>query len=298
MNGIREMNKKKDLTRIDKLITETLAIEVEHARESGKLGYMARALAQATMPHSKTEGQQFTRVNGAYTLSIIAPIEIGLPYGTIPRLLIAWITTQAVKTRKREIILGSTLSNFMEQLGLTPSGGPWGSIRRLREQSCRLFSATVSCHYKDNNLRAGKGFLIADGYALWWDPKSPNQKCFWESNVTLTESFFNEIIEKPIPIHMDALKALKRSPMALDIYSWLTYRVSYLKQPVIIPWVTLQVQFGADYQDTRNFKLRFLQQLKNVLIVYQKAKVEAGDTGLILKPSKSHIPKIVNKPVN
>ena len=58
---------------IDKLITEALAIEAQEAKEAGALGFMARALTQATMPHKKTEECAFERTNGAFTLSIVAP---------------------------------------------------------------------------------------------------------------------------------------------------------------------------------------------------------------------------------
>ena len=83
---------------LNKLITEALAIEAEEAREAGALGFMARALVQATMPHSKVDGNEFERVNGAFSLNILAPSKVGLPYGSIPRLLMAWISTEATRT--------------------------------------------------------------------------------------------------------------------------------------------------------------------------------------------------------
>ena len=82
---------------IDKLITEALALEVQEAKEAGALGFMARSLTQATMPHKKTEEYAFERTNGVFTLNIVSPPKIGLPYGTVPRLLMAWVTTEAVR---------------------------------------------------------------------------------------------------------------------------------------------------------------------------------------------------------
>ena len=77
--------------------------------------------------------------------------------------------------------------------------------------------------------------------------------------------------------------------MALDIYCWLTYRMSYLRKPAEIPWPALEMQFGADYGRTIDFKVNFLKQLQAVLVVYPEAKVEEGNHGLLLKPSKPHI---------
>src|SRR5262245_10291785 len=98
---------------LNKLITESLAIEEKEAKEAGALGYMARVLTQATLPHKKVEENQFKRSNGVLTLSIMAPEEVGLPYGTIPRLLLSWLTTEAVKTKTPELVLGKTLNEFM-----------------------------------------------------------------------------------------------------------------------------------------------------------------------------------------
>jgi hypothetical protein len=91
---------------------------------------------------------------------------------------------------------------------------------------------------------------------------------------------------------MRALKALKRSPMALDIYCWLTYRLSYLRKPTEIPWAVLQIQFGADYTRTRGFKESFLHHLRKILTLYPEANVEKGERGLLIKPSKPHVAQL------
>lgn len=278
---------------IEKIISEALAIEREEAYAAGAIGYMARALIQATMPHSKTEGSEFKRKNGFFKLTILADSEIGLPYGSLPRLLISWITTEAVKTKKKEIVLGHTLSKFMSELGLIPSGGRWGTITRLKDQMKRLFSSAISCTYDDGKTFGIRNVLPVEEANLWWDPKNPEQATIWESTLLLGDSFFKEIINNPVPIDMRALKALKKSPMALDIYCWLTYRMSYLKGKTSIPWEALQVQFGADYKDVRQFKRRFLDQLKKVSIIYPNAKLSETSESLVLSPSKPHIQKQV-----
>jgi hypothetical protein len=157
----------------------------------------------------------------------------------------------------------------------------------------RLFSSAISLRYSDKALDAGLGFNLADEYSLWWNPKSPDQLPLWKSTVTLGSKFFREITERPVPIDLRALKALKRSPMALDIYCWLTHRMFYLQKPVEIPWPLLQLQFGADYslkgQGPRDFKKKFLHQLKNVCVIYPEANVGEGERGLALKPSPPHV---------
>ena len=283
---------KKEITpSVERLINDALAIESESALEAGALGFMARAMVQATLPHKKVDGNEFERRNGNFTLSLLAPSKIGLPYGTVPRLLLAWVTTEAVKTKARELELGDSMASFMGELGMSPTGGTKGDITRLKNQTRRLFASTVSASYEDASKVADIGYRLADESVLWWDSKSPEQAGLWRSTVTLSEKFFNEVIDRPVPIDMRAMKALKRSPMALDIYTWLTYRSSYLKQPTVIPWAALALQFGSNYAQVRQFKAAFLTELRKVVTVYGMVQVEPTDNGLMVKPSITHIPR-------
>lgn len=283
-----------------KLVEEAMAIEAEDAKAAGALGFMARMLVQATMPHRDPGAvTAWGRRNGAFSLVIQpgvtidarthAPVTIGLPFGSLPRLLLAWISTEAVRTREPVVVLGDTLSCFMRQLDMMPTGGRWGSITRLRMQMKRLFSASISCTYEGEEHWANAGFRIADETHLWWDPKNPDQADLWQSTVTLGQKFYQELIEHPVPIDMRALRALRRSPLALDLYCWLTYRMSYLHRDTTIPWVSLQAQFGADYKRERDFKHKFIQTLRKVLTVYPAAHATPANKGLLLKPSRTHI---------
>ncbi len=281
---------------LNKLIENALAIEAREAKEAGTLGYMGRALVQATMPHKRTPGNEFIRKNGTFTLVMLSPSHIGLPYGSIPRLLTAWITTEAVRTKQRKLALGRSLCSFMSKLELVPTGGRWGTITHLREQMTRLFSSSISCLYEDSKQEIGINMQVAEEYQLWWEPKMPEQTTLWESTLTLNKKFFDEIINNPVPLDMDVLKALKRSPMALDIYCWMTYRMSYLKKNTEISWVLLQAQFGANYaanpQGIRDFKRAFLRELRKVNLMYPRLNATSGENGLILEPSKPHIPRL------
>lgn len=277
--------------RIDDLIREALAIEAHEAKEAGALGFMARALTQATLPHSNPHGHTFERQNGLMNLTIMAPPKFGLPYGSYPRLLLSWLTTEAVRTKSPELQLGPSLSSFMAELSLLPTGGRWGTIPRLRDQMNRLFTSTISCTYTNGDFDAGKGFMLTSEFQLWWHPKNPDQATLWNSTVTLSHEFFKDVIDSPIPVDMRALKALKKSPMALDIYCWLTYRMSYLRKKTLIPWKCLQMQFGSDYAVQRQFKAAFLKHLKSVCLIYPEARVYDLPRGLILEPSRPHVAK-------
>ena len=226
-------------------------------------------------------------------MRITAHPRFGLPYGSYPRLVLAWLTTEVVRTRSPELELGQTFSSFMAELGLTPTGGRWGTISRLRDQIKRLFTASVWCLYEADDQTTAQGFQIAEKFNLWWEPQTPEQAGKWRSTVTLGSQLFDEIPAHPIPIDSRALRGLKRSPMAVDIYCWLTYRMSYLKKQITIPWEALQMQFGADYpldqRGLRHFREAFIKHLRTVQTLYPKANMEAATNGLTLCPSPTHV---------
>ena len=276
---------------MDRIISHALAIEQEAALEAGALGFMARAMIQATLPHKKVAGNTFERTNGNYTLTIIASPKIGLPYGAMPRLLLSWVTTEAIRTKSRDLVLGDSLSGFMRELGLVPTGGRWGSITTLKNQSERLFGSVFQAYYKNTDTKESAilNKTIADAAHFWWDAPSPDQIGMWNSNIKLSEQFFDEVTSHPVPIDMRAIKALKGSAMALDIYCWLTYRSSYLKKQTEIPWGLLALQFGSAYNRTDNFKAAFVKELRKVLFIYPDARVDVTAKGLIVKPAPPHI---------
>jgi len=278
------------------LIATSLAIEAQDAKSAGTIGYMARGLTIATMPHREPKSPVFERQNGQFTLSMIGRPSIGLPYGSLPRLLVSWVTTEAVRTQNRELTLGQSLSDFLTQLDLNRSGGKRGDITRLRDQMRRLFGCMISAEFNGKTKWALENIILAERAVVFWDPQNENDAGVWDSSLLLSEPFFRECIEHPVPVDMRAFMSLKRSPLAIDIYTWLTYRFSYLSGRTTIPWISLKGQFGADYQDTpqglRDFRRAYIRELQKVMQVYPNAKVEPTEDGLVLQPSLTSVKRI------
>ena len=173
------------------------------------LGFMARLMALCSLPRTNPGKQkEYKRVNGPYTLYMIAGGGNKLPFGNLPRLLMAWVCTEAVRTQSRELVLGRSLSKFMRTLGAYNSGGQ--PQTRLRNQMKRLFGCTVSLIYEDERGE------------FWWNERKPDDPSLWDSKIELGEKFFHEIIRHPVPLDMNTLTALKRSTLGLDLYLWLT----------------------------------------------------------------------------
>ena len=147
---------------------------VSASEADADLGFMARTMALCSLPRTNPGNQkEYIRRNGPYTLGMTAGIDSKLPFGNFPRLLLAWVCTEAVQTQSRELVLGRSLSDFMRALGLEPVGG----VRtRLRNQMRRLFSAHVQLVYEDEHGEARVSSSVADRTELWWNERKPDER--------------------------------------------------------------------------------------------------------------------------
>ena len=206
----------------------TLADQIDQlvgaSEADAERGFMARLMALCSLPRSNPGNRhRYVRRNGPYTLIMYSSGEHKLPFGNLPRLILAWLCTEAVRTQNRVLILGPSLSKFMRTLGINSdlarlSGGPRGEQTRLRNQMKRLFDCTVKLAYKDEHGEAAVNSLIARRAEFWWNERKPDQSSLWDSKIELGEDLFYEIINHPVPIDMNTLTALKRSALGLDLY--------------------------------------------------------------------------------
>lgn len=298
--------------RLEGMIRDSLTIEYEDAKAAGMLGYMSRSLVQATLPHTDPKCSFYERTSGIVTLSITGRPSIGLPYGSLPRTLLAWICSEAVRTKSRELDLGRSQTEFLQKMGL----GTGGSYTRpLKDQAHRLFSSLITVtSTNDNNVGLGNT-VIAKNARLFWNPRNPDERSLWDSVLTLTADFFEDVTAAPVPIDLRVLHQLKKSPMAMDIYTWASYRQFLMKAKgqgmVRIPWSALQAQFGSGYGHARvtrdegeserkakdkqalwNFKHNFVKRLNEVGIFYPELIEGISDCPkfFTMKSVKLHVP--------
>ena len=275
---------------VDQLVT---ASEADPDR-----GFMARMMVLCSLPRSNPGNRlQYKRVNGPYTLHMIAGGSNKLPFGNFPRLILAWVSTEAVRTRNRVLILGPSLAEFMRALGIYSSGG--GNVHtKLRNQMRRLFGCTVQLTYKEETGEVTVNTLIADRTEFWWNERKPDQSSLWDSKIELSEKFFSEIIRHPVPLDMNTLTALKRSSLGLDLYLWLVYRTFPLRTPLRISWRQVYRQFGvapanaSDRVTVRNFQRKVLRELKKIKLAWTGLNYATAPGVLILLPSTPAIPPL------
>lgn len=272
--------------------------------------YLARFLIQCTLPHRDPgDVPVWTRKNGLYTLGVQpgwdfeANQSMGYPWGSLPRLLLVWIVTEAKRTGSRRLDLGDSLSAFMLELGLNPANGTGqkSDSRRLKEAMRRLFAARISFyqHVTDGHRKGERtsDMQVAPDREFWWDTKSPDQNALWGSWIELGEKFFAAIMESTVPCDMRALRLLKRSPLALDLYvlcNWIGANLGS-KPEHFISWEMLGQQIGGDYANPSDLRRKVKAELRKVKLAHPGLNVTfpTKGGGIVIKPSLPAVPRLV-----
>ncbi|MCA1853318.1 MAG: hypothetical protein LC647_13235 [Beggiatoa sp.] len=216
--------------------------------------------------------------------------------------MLFWMTTQALRNKAKEnsrrLHLGKSLKEFMLAIGLNPDNGSRGAkrsdARRLNDQMYRLFNAVIS--FEANAEREGRGItarrnmLVADDVVFWWDIKTPQQGTLWDSYIDLSPRFYEAITAAPVPVDVRALRALKSSALALDLYSWLTYeayRAHKSAKPRFETWEQLQAHMGGDYTGNDalgNFRKKVKAALRKITAIYPLLKLGDRQGGITVLP--------------
>ena len=264
---------------------------VSASEADADLGFMGRTMALCSLPRSNPGNRkEYKRVNGPFTLYMVAGGGNKLPFGNLPRLILAWISTEAVRTRSRVLILGPSLAKFMKTLGVYSSGGGNAGIK-LRNQMRRLFGCTVQLSYKEGNEEQFVNSPIAARGKYWWNPNNNSALPGWNSTIVIGEDLFNEIIRHPVPLDMNTLTALKRSTLGLDLYLWLVYRTFALRAPLRLSWQQVYGQFGrhpdkaSDKNTVQMFRRAALRELKKIKLAWTELNYSTAPGVLILHPS-------------
>jgi len=262
-------------------IRETSALETK------QIAFIPRLMATASLPVSKQQDNEFIRRNGNRTLTMLASREIGLPYGATPRLALCAITTLSKQNQSNIISLGPSTAHFLNIMGKSCTGGKNGSLTYAREQLKRLLSCTIQVTQSSEHRWDMTSLRVSQSASMLWQPNSPYR---WQSQLILTDEFYQHTQQYAIPIDLRVLHACGHYPLAMDIYCWLTYRYYSLKRPITISWGDLMIQFGNRYQRDAHFKANFRNALNRVALFYPQARFVLDQYGIQLLPSPTHVP--------
>jgi hypothetical protein len=205
--------------------------------------------------------------------------SIGLPYGAYALLLCIDWSSQAYNNRSRDIELGKNLGDTMKRLGLNVGGGK--TRERLLEQAERL----VRCRLTFDIRGKGKSALINQTIVdtAVFNESARNSR--FVERIRLSETFYQQLLQYPVAIDPLSIMTIRNSPMAIDVYCWLAYRLLAVSEPTNISWTGLKAQFGPGVTAMRNFKFQFAESLHLAKSVYFGARADLTERGITLLPS-------------
>lgn len=274
---------------------------LDEAPESSPL-YQHSVLCQTCMPY-RDPGQGvrlWERRNGYVHLEIQAGrvldpqserfVEVGLPFGPKPRLVLYHLNAEALRTRSSTIELEDSLTAFVRRtLGLDSQGR---NMRVVKNQLARLAAADFRLGVKSEDRAVTVKSTIIDGLELW-TPKDPGQRILWPTMIQFSPRYFESLMKHAVPLNEAAVSRLSASAMGLDIYTWLAQRLHRVPtgRRQLVPWVSLWEQFGAGYARINDFRRVFLRTLNQVQVVYPDARISPTTRGLVLSPSRPPVPR-------
>lgn len=181
---------------------------------------------QVGLPRSKVDGREFMRQSGAAWVNVQAgyldegkgPVQQPIPYGALPRLALAHVSTYAVRNKAKEIPIGDSAAQFLDLMGMGDDGRRYAS---LRKQMHALAACRLQIGYKGRTFNG----QAVEQFDAWLANKDTGQRALWPGLMVLSDHFYSSLIESAVPLDKRALHALKGSALALDVYAWLAHRL-------------------------------------------------------------------------
>lgn len=282
---------------VDRGVVEAASLYMSD--EDGSLGFAFSGWAQCALPHRRLNDDARWEIAGERVRLVVEPglrptsddgpmEHIGVPYGSVARLILLFLQTEALRKRTREVELGGSLRQWLTKIGASIGGS---NARAVRDQAERISRCRLTFHIQGSGKIGLVNQSIVDR-ALFIENDSRQGRLSLET-AKLSEGFFEQLMKHPVPIEEAAIKAISNNPAALDAYLWLAYRLHVLSGDKLITWKALKSQFGTGYKELFHFKPRFTQALALATAVYPAAKIEVLEQGVVLKPSRPPVmPKI------
>ena len=259
--------------------------------------YQHSVLCHTCLPY-RNPGEtlrRWTRKNGFLTLEVDAGraydsrvadfVDVGLPFGPKPRLVLYHLNAEALRTRSPVIELADTLTAFVRRtLGLDAHGR---NLATVREQLTRLAASEFRIGKPDADRSVTVHGRILSGVTLWTSQEH-SPKVLWPTQVQFSQEYFESLTRHAVPLNETAVSRLSHNAMGLDIYAWLAQRLHRIEadKNAAVSWAALSQQFGAGYGQVRGFRRVFKRTLAQVKVVYPDARFELTAEGMRLHHSR------------
>ncbi len=261
--------------------------------ESG-LGFIYSGWAQCALPHRRLADDEPWQVASERVRLVVQPglrpvgdegrlESVGVPFGAHARLILLFLQTEALRTGSREVELGGSLRKWMARVGIQPGGS---AFRSVRDQAERISRCRLSFHIQGNGRTTALVNQSVVDRALFIEVDDGEQGRLSLEVAKLSEGYFEQLRRHPVPLEEAAIKALSNNSAAMDAYIWLAYRLHALPEERLVTWKALKAQFGTSYKELYHFKNKWPGALRLALAVYPEARVEIGEVGVTLSPSR------------
>lgn len=262
--------------------------------EDNNLGFAFSGWAQCALPHRQLPADARWEIAGERVRLVVEPglrpadndgpmEHIGVPYGSIARLILLFLQTEALRTNSREVELGGSLRQWLTKIGASIGGT---NARAVRDQAERISRCRLTFHIHGSGRVGLVNQSIVDRALFIESASNQRQGRLSLETAKLSEGFFDQLKRHPVPIEEAAIKAISNNPAALDVYLWLAYRLHVLSSDKLVTWTALKGQFGVGYRHLHHFKPRFVQAIGLASAVYPDARLDVRDEGVVLRPSK------------
>jgi hypothetical protein len=263
------------------------------SEEDSRLGITHAGFAMTSLPHKRIEDAVWRRQGPNTTLLVASGHNeqgaiIGVPYGSIARLILLYLQTEAIRTGSAEVELGRSMNAWLSRMSLAIGGRTY---QLVSEQARRISACRLTFFFERPGAKVFENGAFVSGGISMAGVSDPRQPTLWQEKVRLDDGFLRSLREHPVPVRQEAVRVIGTRSMALDIYIWLAYRLHVLMKPTPISWLSVHTQFGAGFKHVRQFKPTFAEALSMALAVYPEAHIDVGPEGLTLFPSPPAIPK-------
>jgi hypothetical protein len=279
-------------TKAERYAIEAAAIML--ADEENRLGITHAGFAMTSLPHKRIEEGLWRRDGHRTTLLVESGRNrngslVGVPYGSIARLILLYLQTEAVRTNTPEVELGRSMKSWMGRMSLTTGGKTYQLVteQARRISACRLTFFTE----RENGAESRHNGAFVEDAITFASVIDDDQPSLWQDRVRLDPGFWRSLREHPVPVREEAIKAIGTRSLAIDVYIWLAYRLHSLSKSTPVSWAAVHAQFGAGFRLVRQIKPTFVEALNLALAVYPEARVDADKNGLTLHPSPPAVPK-------
>jgi hypothetical protein len=212
-------------------------------------------------------------------------VDVGLPFGPKPRLVLCHLNAEALRTGSAIIDLEDSLTAFVRRTLCLDHHGR--NVRAVREQLTRLAASDFRIGRADvDHSITVQGHILA-GLTLW-TPQTPSQRLLWPTQVQFSQEYFQSLTEHAVPLNEVAVSRLAHSAMGLDLYAWLAQRLHRIERgrSSQVSWMSLAQQFGSGYTQLRDFRRVFTRTLTQVKALYPDANFTLETQGICLAHSR------------